>query len=285
MARTSSEDTSDMTVLDVDVLEDLVFATAGGRDLVLDLYRPATAGPVPAVVYLHGGGWVRGYKRDGGGARPLALAGAGVAVASVGYRLAPDVAYPALLHDCKAAVRWLRSHGDEHRLFTKRVGAWGASAGGYLATMLGLTVGDPELEGELGADQDASSAVDAVVAWFTLGDLAVTAHRSALERVLLPSPAVSTLFGRAWISPEDPDLVSANPRVRASRDAPPFLIAHGDWDHVLPEAQGRMLHDALVRAGADSTFLVRGGAGHEDDAFDAPASIALTAAWLRAHLL
>jgi dipeptidyl aminopeptidase/acylaminoacyl peptidase len=71
---------------------------------------------------------------------------------------------------------------------------------------------------------------------------------------------------------------------RVPAQASPFLIAHGDRDHVVPPSEGRALHDALSRAGADTTFLLVGGAGHEGREFDGSAMLALTAAWLRAKL-
>ena len=270
--------------MDVTIEHDVVFATVDGEQLLADLYLPDTETPAPVVVHLHGGAWVGGDKGDGGGERQAALARHGVAVVSVNYRLVPAVRYPTLIHDSKAAVRWVRAHAAAYGFSAEKVGIWGASAGGYLAAMVGLSAGDAELEGEVGHDRAASSAVDAVVAWFPAGDLEASTYRSALEARILPPPAEAGLFGRDRIDPADPDLVAANPRNRAHADAPPFLIAHGDRDHMVPETQGRMLHDALVRAGADSTFVVLGGAGHEDAAFDAESHIAMTAAWLRARL-
>ncbi len=72
---------------------------------------------------------------------------------------------------------------------------------------------------------------------------------------------------------------------RVSAQAPPFLIAHGDRDHIVAVSEGEALHDALSRSGADTTFLLIGGEGHEGPRFDEPAVLAMTAAWLRAKLL
>ena len=69
-----------------------------------------------------------------------------------------------------------------------------------------------------------------------------------------------------------------------SASVPPFLIAHGDRDHIVLPSEGPALHHALVRAGAQSRFELLGGAGHEGARFDQPTSLALTAAWLRARL-
>ena len=92
-------------------------------------------------------------------------------MASASYRFTDVASYPSQLHDVKAAVRWLRGHGNELGLATERIGAWGASAGGYLALMLGLTAGSAELEGS-GGNPEQDSSVQAVCDWFAPVDLA-----------------------------------------------------------------------------------------------------------------
>lgn len=248
---------------------------------VLDLYRPETDGPVPVVLYLHGGGWQVGDKTADAKERLERLASYGIAVASANYRLVPDATYPAQVEDSKRAVAWLRTHGNEHGLATERVGAWGASAGGYLATMLGVTNDDGALAGSLGT---AACRVDAVVDWFGQSDLQSNSGRSWLEKEILNPP-----FERAFLNIDDPsaggDLVrDASPLCRVTGEAPPFLIAHGDRDRVTPIYESAALHDALVRAGAQSTFITVGGAGHESHTFDRPDHLAMTAAFLLQHL-
>lgn len=268
---------------DVEVTKDLTYAEVDGQALALDLYRPATDETVPVVLYLHGGGYRAGNKADD--VRRLAgLAREGVAVASANYRLAPHATYPAPIHDAKAAVRWLRAHAAEHRLAPGSVGAWGASAGGYLASMLGLTADDTELEGEAGDHSGESGAVQAVVSWFAPSDLIANSRRSWLEKLVLGEPAEHSLFGRDVI-PEDDDLVrAASPLARVTRRSPPFLIATGDRDRIVAEYEARALHDTLTRHGVAVTSTLLGGAGHEDPRFDEPWHLATTAAWLRHHL-
>ena len=144
-------------------------ALPGARPLELDLYLPV-ARPAPVVVFVHGGGWRLGSRHSAGpayaGRRPSAfeaVARAGIAVASVDHRLSGEAAWPAQLHDVKAAVRWLRARAGELGVDPPRVSAWGESAGGHLAALLGLTAGDPELEGDVGVT-GPSSAVAAVTA-------------------------------------------------------------------------------------------------------------------------
>lgn len=271
-----------MTTASVTITRDLPFAQVDGHALTLDLYRPDVDHPVPAVVYLHGGGFQVGDKSDDV-ARLTGLAGCGIAVAAANYRLAPHH-FPLPVHDAKAAVRWLRANARDHGLRAERVGVWGASAGGILAALVGLTANDAELEGDAGEHVDVSSEVQAVVAWYAPGDLLASSRRSKLEADVLPAPFEEALFGHP-IGPGDPDAVRNSPVGRAHGAAPDFLIQSGDRDRIVSEADARSLHDALVRVGASSTFQVLGHAGHESDAFDQETNLSMVAAWLRGQLL
>jgi acetyl esterase/lipase len=267
----------------VTIERDLAYATVDGAELRLDIYRSAEPA-TPVVVYVHGGGWTRGDKGADGDKRLAPLAAHGVTVVSVDYRLAPRAVFPQQLYDLKGAVRWLRTHGTRLGLDTDRLGVWGASAGAYLGSLLALSEGDSALEGEVGGNLDQPSAVQAVVHWFGQADLEASAARSALEARILPFRFEADLLGTT-----DPADLAGRARglsllSRVSPQAPPFLIAHGDRDRIVPPAEGFALHDALSRAGARCRFELLAGAGHEDAEFDSPATLAATAAWLRAVL-
>ena len=268
---------------DVQIEKDLVFAAPDGSDLTVDIYRPPHD-DAPVTVYVHGGGWRSGDKADDGARRLTPLSACGVTVVSVNYRLVPRTHFPGQLHDLKAVVRWLRGNGPDLGLPTERIGIWGASAGAYLGSLLALTAGMDRFEGSVGGDRGQSSAVQAVVHWFGQSDLVASGSRTEVESHLLPFAFEAGLLGTA-------DIADAADRARdlsllswVSAGAPPFLIAHGDRDHIVSPSEGLALHHALVRAGAPSRFEVLGGAGHEGAEFDQPASLALTAAWLRATL-
>lgn len=277
------------------VRSDLPYRHVDGHQLLADLYIPGTEYPPPVVVYVHGGGFRFGSRADGAATRLSAIAAHGVAVLSVSYRLAPDSSFPEALYDVRAAVRWVRGHADELGVDGSRVAVWGSSAGGLLASLVALTAGSDEFEepqddpGRLAASA-GSSAVQAVVAWFPLTDVEAGASRSALEAAVLPFDFEAALLGVASVAAvaQDPAVAErarrASPVNWASAQAPPFLISHGDRDRITPLSQSRSLHEALVRAGASSTLVVVGGAGHEGSAFESPAHIALTAAWMTATL-
>ncbi|MGY1694672.1 alpha/beta hydrolase fold domain-containing protein [Geodermatophilus sp. SYSU D00814] len=267
----------------VGVERDLVFATVGTTTLRLDLHR-APGTDAPLVVYAHGGGWRSGDRADAATERLAPLAANGVTVASVDYRLVPDATFPDQLHDLKGAVRWLRAHGLRLGLRTDRIGVWGASAGAYLGSLLALTAGEEELEGSVGGNLEQSSAVQAVVHWFGQSDLLASGSRSDVEARLLPFAFEAGLLGVGSVAEAAGRARALGLLGRVSAQAPPFLIAHGDRDHVVPPSEGQALHDALSRAGADSTLLLLGGAGHEGPEFGRPDVLAVTAAWLRARL-
>jgi acetyl esterase/lipase len=264
-------------VHDVVITADLVFRRVDGHVLQADLHRPVTSHPPPVVIYVHGGGFRFGSRTDAAVSRLSALAAHGIAVLSIDYRLAPAAVYPAPVEDLGAAVSWVRAHTEDLGVDGDRVGLWGASAGGLLASLAAL-------------DATPGAAVGAVVAWFPLTDLEAGAARSPLERAVVPFDFEAALLGITDVAEiaSDPRVAEqarrASPVRRTRPDSPPFLIAHGDRDRITPLSQSRALHEALVTAGASSTLVILGGSGHEGPEFDAPAHLALTASWLLATL-
>lgn len=271
-------------MIPVETFPDLAYAEVDGHSLALDVYRPGGNEPAPVVIYLHGGGWQVGDKTDGVKERLEPMAARGVAVVSANYRFVAAATYPAQVHDVKGVVRWLRAHGADYGLATERIGIWGVSAGAYLASMVGLTPGQRALEGSTGGNPSHSSTVQAVVHWFGQSDLLVNARRSWLERQILNPPFEGPLLGVDSVENHADVARAASPLSWVTANAPPFLVAHGDQDRVTPPSESLALHDALVRAGARSTMVLVGGAGHEGPEFDRPDQLSMTAAFLRTHL-
>ena len=239
----------------------------GMRPLELDLYLPPGGDtPDPVVVFLHGGGWRLGTRRSLGpsyaGTTPHPfeqVAAAGITVASADYRLSGERTWPAQLHDAKAAVRWLRSRGHEVGLDAERIGAWGESAGGHLALLLGLTGEVADLDGDVGI-VDGSSAVNAVAAWYAPSDL------TALPGDLGADPGAgdtreAQLFG-APLSGVPEVVREASPITYVSAGAPPILLLHGDSDRLIPGVQSVRLDAALRDVGAHVAFETYPGADH-----------------------
>jgi acetyl esterase/lipase len=249
------------------VHRDLEYVKGGHERQRLDLYVPAKAdAPVPVIVWIHGGAWMAGSKEGGGPA--LRFVGKGYAVASINYRLSQHAIFPAQLEDCKAAIRWLRANAKRYNLNPERIGAWGASAGGHLAALLGTTGGVKELEGK-GGNAEQSSRVQAVVDFFGPTDfLQMDAHAPRGEFLKHDSPTSpeSRLIGGA-IQKNVEKVKRANPIRYVTKDAPPFFIAHGERDPLVPCHQSELLHEALKKAGAQVTFHKVPGAGHGGPGF------------------
>jgi acetyl esterase/lipase len=237
---------------------DCVYARVDGRDLLLDLYLPeGRTASLPVIVWIHGGAFRMGDKENPRAARMVER---GYAVASINYRLSQEAIFPAQVHDCKAAVRWLRAHAAQYHLDPDRIGAWGESAGGYLAAMLGTADNVPELEGTEG-NLEHSSRAQAVCDFFGPTDfLRMNDTPGTMDHDAPDSPE-SQLIG-APIQ-EHPDLVArANPITYIGPETPPFLIVHGDADYTVLLNQSQFLYRALRIAGLDATFHIVEGAGH-----------------------
>ncbi|MCA9050416.1 MAG: sulfatase-like hydrolase/transferase, partial [Planctomycetaceae bacterium] len=140
----------------------VTYARYGDRSLEMDLYRPKAAwGKLPAIVCIHGGGWANG-NRNSHAAMAQALAARGYVAATISYRLSGEVPFPAAIHDCKAAVRFLRARAEDYGIDAANIGAIGLSAGGHLTALLATSSGIGELEGD-GGHSEFSSAIQAAV--------------------------------------------------------------------------------------------------------------------------
>lgn len=238
---------------------DVVYAETPEKTLKLDIAYPdnENAEPLPLVVWVHGGAWRAGSKEHTPAYR---LLHEGFAVASVSYRLSQEAIWPAQIHDCKAAIRFLRAHAKKYQLDPERIGAWGSSAGGHLVAMLG-TSGDVEaLEGSLGWN-DRSSRVQAVVDFFgPTNFIAMTEQPSRMDHAAPDSPESQLIGGPVLEHPER--VRSVDPFTYVSADDPPFLIVHGDEDPLVPRHQSVILAEALDKAGVEHEFVTVKDGGH-----------------------
>ncbi len=227
---------------------DITYCTANNVDLKMDLYFPKLLnGPMPIVVYVHGGGWTSGDKRDGAGALDFpALLDAGFIVGAVNYRLAPQAQFPAMIEDVKCAIRFLRANASQYNINPNEIGAWGGSAGGHLVSLLGVT--DQSAGFDVGQYLDQSSRVQAVVDMFGPADL-------------------TTGFSKAYANMRDMvfgtfDLAKASPVTYITADDPPFLILQGDADKTVPLSQSQEFYDKLTAAGVQAQLVIVHGGPH-----------------------
>lgn len=220
---------------------------AGFRPLSLDLRTPDAAG-APLIVFLHGGGWLRGSRKVFTPGITDAqsfdrIVAAGFAVASCEYRLSGEARFPSQLDDVDAAIDWLHEHGAEHGVDASRSVLWGVSAGATLAALTGLRRDD----------------VRGVVDWFGPADLV------ALEAHDTGEPPAETREAR-WLgapAPQLPDAArAASPALQVHTGAPPFHISHGSADEHVPFAQSEALVAALGAVGAEVEFHPVDGGKH-----------------------
>ncbi len=254
---------------------DIAYAEIDGIPLTLDLYLPDQgAGPHPLVVWVHGGGWRAGDKcpvRQ----EILELLDDGVAVASVNYRLTSDErfakhTFPAQIHDVKGAVRFLRANADTWNLDPLRFSAWGSSAGGHLVALLGSSRDDPDLEGSVGGNLDASSAVQAVVDYFGPSRLETMGgwhDEDDSPESLLIGHSLGDIKAH-WEDPAPPYpelrrlVESAGAYHHVDGDEPPYFIAHGLADGTVPPEQSDALAEILLSSGVRVSQYRVPGAGH-----------------------
>jgi acetyl esterase/lipase len=243
----------------VKALKDLEYGRASGKAMLLDLYLPEKADkPLPLIIWIHGGAWLGGSKDNPSPA--LRFTANGYAVAQVGYRLSQEAKFPAQIKDCKAAVRWLRANAAKYNLDPDKFAAWGSSAGGHLVALLGTSGGVAAWEGT-GNDLKTSSRVQAVVDWFGPTDFLRIGDAESDLRHNAPDSPESRLIGGALLENKD-KAAAASPVTYVSKDAPPFLIMHGDRDRTVPFNQSELLYAALKKAGVDATLVPMKGAGH-----------------------
>jgi acetyl esterase/lipase len=235
-----------------------------GKSLKLDVARPAARGPYPTVVLIPGGGWLskgRVFKRP----LQFEMAALGYVAVSIEYRNAPTSPFPTQLHDVKGAVRWLRANAEQYDIDKNRVGVVGYSAGGNIASLMGLTRAEDKLEGEGNANQ--SSQVSVVVNHYGISDFAALYNGHCLamplttERVYVKFVLDTFLGGPPKMFADTYRKASAVSYAR--KDAPPFLLLHGTDDQVIPLSQSQALRDRLLKEGGKVTLEEIKGGGHD----------------------
>ncbi len=222
--------------------------------LTLDIhYLKNPHGLRPALVIIHGGAW-QSLDKDYLTWWAKDAARRGYVVFNINYRLAQEAKYPAAVEDCQAAIRWVRARARIYHVDLARVGVWGESAGGHLASMMGLLDSrDPRMPG-------MSSRATCVVNFYGVADLAVTELPEEFTKQFDFVAMCENFIGKKHS--EAPELFAeASPVHRVTKEACPFLIVHGDADFIVPYVQSVKLVEKLKEAGVEVTLhTVKGGA-------------------------
>lgn len=272
-----------------EVFSDLVYASLSPFQK-LDLYVPEGKGPFPLVIIIHGGGFKKGDKTGIASLNKIKyLLKENYASVSINYRLSDEAIYPAQIYDVKAAVRYLRANAQKFRLDPDHFGAWGPSAGGTLAALLGTTCDVTELEGADLGNAEYSSCVQAVVDWFGLVDLLKMDEQ--FEGTGCPVGYDDPNSDESkWVGAPIqtvPELVNkTNPMNYIDAGDPPFFIQHGADDCRVPPEQSKALADALRAAiGKENVYYSElPGVGHGGEAFKTKANFELIIDFFDTHL-
>ena len=238
---------------------DIVFAEVDGQRLQLDIHMPTGESHPPLIVWIHGGGWRGGSKN-----RPPIqwLTKEGYAVASISYRFTDKAIFPAQIHDCKAAIRWLRANAKRYGYDSERIAVTGGSAGGHLALLLGVTDGVEELEGDVGGNLDHNSRVQAIVDYYGPSDFILRGKTQPDRAYTEKSGSFALLGGLRNGKPGVEMEAFASPASYVSPDDPPLLVFHGSADEVVLLDQSQRIVDLYNAAGLDARLHVLDKAGH-----------------------
>jgi acetyl esterase/lipase len=246
------------------LVPDLPYAASDNPRQRLDLLLPRTNPgdpPRPLVVFVHGGGWRNGDKQSGQVRVARFVATGKYIGATIGYRLSNDATWPAQVHDCKAAIRWLRANAEKYGIDKDRIAVMGTSAGGHLVAMLGVSQRVRGLEGTIGPHLDQSSRVTCVVDQYGPTELlTMDDYPGRLTHNDAGSPE-SLLVGGP-IQQNKATSRNASPLTHVSRDDVPILIVHGTDDPLVPFNQSERFLKALVKAGVDAHLIQMTDGGH-----------------------
>jgi acetyl esterase/lipase len=173
---------------------------------------------------------------------------------AVGYRLAPEHKWPAPIEDAKTAIRFLRENAKKYDIDPERVGAFGFSAGGHIAALLGTTTKEDGFDGPLYPEQ--SSQVKCVVDFFGPTDMTLFSETPAIEKAYMVP-----LFGKRFES-EPETYKKASPLYHVNKTNSPFLICHGNADLIVPIIHSERFANKLKEANVPSRLITVNGKGH-----------------------
>ncbi len=266
--------------------KEIVYGTADGVELKMDIAKPIGDGPFPAVVCIHGGGWQIGKRQD---FEPTAriMAMNGYVAATVDYRMTPAHKWPAQIEDVKCAVRYLRAHAEQLKINPDKIGALGHSAGAHLALMLGLTDPKDNFEGN-GGYADQSSKVQAVVNLSAPTNLSTWKPLPVVDEPLQKEygksfdDILADLLGTADRAAQA--MADASPVTYADESDSPVLTFHGSVDPLVPPDQAKELDEALKNAGVPHKLIIIEGADHGFKENQLPNIIMETTSFFGVHL-
>lgn len=228
---------------------DIVYGETPERRLTLDIIKPDSVQTFPAIIFVHGGGWMAGDKSKIGGEWNASFAEHGFVCININFRLSGEAIFPAPLLDVKTAIRWVKENASKYNIDQNKIGIWGHSSGGHLSTLAALSAN----RAEFSTDHSISDAVNAFVSLAGPVDLLEMGswHNN-------PNSPESKFLGGS-VQQQKEAAIKANPINYINEDLPPALLIHGDNDQMCPVEQSRKLYTSLP----NSSYLEIKGADHD----------------------
>ena len=250
------------------VQKDIEFARASGKVLRLDVTVPSAPVPAgrarrPALLQIHGGGWVIGDKREQGIPLLTHMGAQGWVGVNANYRLSPGATFPDHLVDCKRALVWIKEHADEYGIDPDFICVTGGSAGGHLTALMGTTVGEPRFQPGF---EDADTSVAAAVPFYGIYDFtphgAFGADPKIYRRFLEP------YVMKAFVDEEPERYEEASPLHHVHGALPPFFVVHGDRDTLAPVEDARVFVERMREVSSEPVLYAEmHGAQHAFEIF------------------
>ena len=239
----------------VSIKEGIVIGEGGGRSLEADIFLPPLEEKNrPAVLFIHGGGWIEGDRSQ--------LRGYGILLARLGfvcmcnsYRLSNESIWPAQVQDVNCAIRYLRANATDLGLDPNRIGVSGNSAGGHLSLMAAATNYDQIFEGE-GGSNEVSSEIKAVCAIYPPTTIRQLEMLNPLENAFL------MLMGK---EAKKEDFDKASPLNYVTEDYPPCMLIHGSTDSVVRLKDSTKFYEKLIEFNRPASLHIF---SEEEHAFD-----------------
>ena len=242
--------------------KNIVYAEAGNRKLLLDIYMPPSEKSPFLIVWVHGGAWHSGTKES----PPLELLSVGYAIASIDFRVSTEAHFPAQVHDIKAAIRFLRGNANKYGYRQDKIIIWGSSSGGHLAALVVTTNSDSYMEGNEGNYLKESSSVQGIIDFYGPTNFLTILNQSTPHGINVRAPALAILLGKPVEQAEDL-AKKASPVYQVDPSDPPILIVHGEQDIQVPINQSLELMSVYKKNSLPVQFEVIPGAGHGGDVF------------------
>jgi acetyl esterase/lipase len=229
----------------VKVIRNIDYAGDGLSRHRLDIYRsrltPPDQPPAPVIVYVHGGAWIIGDKREQGKPMMYELVARGWVCVSINYRLSPKATWPDHIVDVKRAVAWVKEHIAEYGGDPTFVAISGGSAGGHLSALHALTEGDPAFQPGF---EEADTSVQAAAPFYGVMDMTGSPAGSGAYGEGLVEMLQKTVMKTTFA--EHPEVFeAASPTERVHAGAPPFYVFQGVNDTLVPVQVARTFVERL----------------------------------------